>query len=77
MLKLLLKSEEEWDKFVRNDFNDTPYLNKPERYPCLIVDVVYKYKHDMPHGRYVDILYLEDVRGLLLPQLEDKNERSS
>ena len=73
MENLLLKTEEDFEKYKKKSSNTDQFYNSPEEYPCLMVNDYYKVRHESGElGRFGKFIYRRDVLDLMIPQLENK-----
>ena len=71
MVKKIFYNEETLIEYLRSKSNTDPIYTKPERYPCMLVDEIYRHAGNGNYIRTLDLLYPEDVKGLF-NQLEVK-----
>lgn len=68
MENLLLKTEEDFEKYKKKSSNTDQFYNSPEEYPCLMVNDYYKVRHESGElGRFGKFIYRRDVLELFVP----------
>ncbi len=65
MIKKILLCEQDLIDHLRSSANRDPVYGKPEKFPALLVDEIYRHAGDGNFIRTLDLLYRDDVLRLV------------